>query len=60
MQILFDYAYDNGTTAYMKQLGHNISWMGHLSGVNALKRHPNGTFEAAGEPKFSGSGGLAT
>ncbi|KAI9700145.1 MAG: hypothetical protein M1820_006927 [Bogoriella megaspora] len=57
-QILFDYGYNNDTTAYIARLGHNVSWMGHSSGVNALKRHVNQSYEAVGEPEFPGSGGL--
>ncbi|KAF2476027.1 gamma-glutamyltransferase [Lindgomyces ingoldianus] len=57
--ISFDYDYDNSTVAYMKALGHNVSWMGHSSGMNALLRYPNGSFEAVGEPKFKGAGGVS-
>ncbi|KAH8682691.1 gamma-glutamyltransferase 1 [Xylariales sp. PMI_506] len=58
--ISFEYAYDNSTVAYLKSLGHNVSWIAPGSTTaQALRLLPNGTFEAAGEPRQINSGGLA-
>lgn len=59
--ITFDYAYDNETTAFMKSLGHNITWAAPFgtSSAQCIRRLPNGTFEAAGEPRQLDSGGFA-
>jgi len=57
----FEYAYDNSTVAFMKERGHNITYVAPgLSAVQALRRLPNGTFESAGEPRQKNSGGFAT
>ena len=43
----------------MKGLGHNVSWVAPgQSTAQAVRRLPNGTFEAAGEPRQRASGGL--
>lgn len=43
----------------MKQRGHNVTWVPPgLSTAQGLRRLGNGTFEAAGEPRLSESGGL--
>ncbi|ORY70380.1 gamma-glutamyltransferase [Pseudomassariella vexata] len=58
--VTFEYPYDNSTVAYMKSLGHNVSWVGPgQSTAQALRLLSNGTFEAAGEPRQVASGGLA-
>lgn len=58
--VSFEYAYDNGTTAFMKALGHNITWVAPgQSTAQGLRMLPNGTFEAAGEPRQLNSGGFA-
>ena len=58
--ISFEYAYDNATTAYMKALGHNVTWVAPgQSSAQGLRLLPNGTFEAAGEPRQVASGGFA-
>jgi len=58
--VSFEWSFDNGTTAFMKQRGHNITWVGPgESAVQGIRRAPNGTFEAAGEPRQKNSGGLA-
>ncbi|PHH80599.1 hypothetical protein CDD80_858 [Ophiocordyceps camponoti-rufipedis] len=58
--VTFEYAFDNSTVAYMKSLHHNVSWVppgqSLAQGVRLL---PNGTFEAAGEPRLVASGGFA-
>ncbi|KAL7931351.1 gamma-glutamyltranspeptidase [Trichoderma chlorosporum] len=59
-QISFEYAYDNQTVAFMKSLGHNVTWVAPgQSTAQALRLLPNGTFEAAGEPRQKASGGFA-
>lgn len=56
--VSFEYSYDNRTTAYMKSLGHNVTWVAEgQSTAQALRRLSNGTFEAAGEPRQKNSGG---
>ncbi|KAL6693889.1 gamma-glutamyltranspeptidase [Trichoderma pleuroticola] len=59
-QTSFEYAYDNRTVAFMKSVGHNITWVAPgQSTAQALRLLPNGTFEAAGEPRQVTSGGFA-
>ncbi|KAK7986882.1 hypothetical protein PG988_001870 [Apiospora saccharicola] len=59
-QVSFEYSYDNSTVAYMKSLGHNVTWVAPgQSTAQALRMLPNGTFEAAGEPRQLNSGGFA-
>ncbi|KAI0126330.1 gamma-glutamyltransferase 1 [Xylariales sp. AK1849] len=59
-QVSFEYAYDNSTVAYMASLGHNVTWVAPGSTTaQALRLLPNGTFEAAGEPRQANSGGFA-
>lgn len=59
-QVSFEYAYDNSTVAYMKSLGYNVSWVAPgQSTAQGLRLLPNGTFEAAGEPRQINSGGYA-
>jgi gamma-glutamyltranspeptidase / glutathione hydrolase len=51
--------YDNSTVAYLKSLGHNITYEAPGgSTAQALRRLTNGTFEAAGEPRQYASGGF--
>lgn len=58
--VSFEYAYDNETTAYMESLGHVVQWVAPGSSTSqALRLLPNGTFEAAGEPRQLASGGFA-
>jgi gamma-glutamyltranspeptidase / glutathione hydrolase len=58
--VSFEYAYDNQTTAYMESLGHVVEWVAAgQSTSQALRRLPNGTFEASGEPRQLASGGFA-
>lgn len=55
-----EYAYDNATTAYLASLGHVVTWVAPGSSTaQALRRLPNGTFDAAGEPRQLASGGFA-
>ena len=58
-QISIEYAFDNGTTAFLKNLGANVTWVAPgSSSAQGLRRLPNGTFEAAGEPRQKNSGGF--
>ncbi|KAK3319419.1 gamma-glutamyltransferase 1 [Apodospora peruviana] len=58
--VSFEYAYDNATVAYMKSLGHNVTWVAPgQSTAQGIRLLPNGTFEAAGEPRQVASGGFA-
>lgn len=55
-----EYAFDNATTAYLASLGHAVKWVAPGgSTAQALRRLPNGTFDAAGEPRQLASGGFA-
>lgn len=59
-QVSFEYAYNNETVAFMKSLGHNVTWIAPgQSAAQAIRRLSNGTFEAAGEPRQINSGGFA-
>ena len=59
-QVSFEYAYDNETVAYMKNRGHNVTWIAPgQSTAQGIIRLPNGTFQAAGEPRQLNSGGYA-
>lgn len=59
-EVSFEYAFDNATTAFMKTLGANVTWTAPGgSSAQALRLLPNGTFEAAGEPRQKNSGGFA-
>ena len=58
-QVSFEYGFNNGTTAYLKGLGANVTWIAPGSSTaQGLRRLVNGTFEAAGEPRQSNSGGF--
>lgn len=58
--VSFEYQYDNETTAFMESLGHTVKWVAPGSSTaQALRRLPNATFEAAGEPRQLASGGFA-
>lgn len=57
---LFEYAFDNSTVAFMKGRGHNVTWVAPgLSATQAIRVLPNGTFDAAGEPRQKNSAGYA-
>lgn len=59
-QVQFEYAFDNKTTAFMKALGANVTWVAPgASTAQGLRRLGNGTFEAAGEPRQKNSAGIA-
>lgn len=55
-----EWTYDNSTAAYLSSLGHNVTWVAPGSSTaQGLRLLPNGTFEAAGEPRQKNSGGFA-
>lgn len=59
-ECFMEWAYDNGTVAFMESRGHNVTRVGNgLSSMQALRWLGNGTFEAAGEPRQKNSGGYA-
>lgn len=60
-QVVFEYAYDNATVAFMQSRGHNVTRVTNvgLSSAQSVRRLGNGTFEAAGESRQVNSGGFA-
>ncbi|PVI00281.1 gamma-glutamyltranspeptidase 1 precursor [Periconia macrospinosa] len=59
-QVSFEYSFNNETTAFLKELGANVTWVAPgQSTAQGLRRLCNGTFEAAGEPRQKNSGGFA-
>ncbi|PYH78942.1 gamma-glutamyltranspeptidase [Aspergillus uvarum CBS 121591] len=59
-QVTFEYSYNNDTVAFMKARGHNVTWVAPIqSSAQAIRVLPNGTFDAAGEPRQLDSGGFA-
>lgn len=58
--VSFEYAYNNETVAFIKSRGLNVTWVAPgQSTAQGIRRLPNGTFEAAGEPRQLNSGGFA-
>ncbi|PFH61885.1 hypothetical protein XA68_16013 [Ophiocordyceps unilateralis] len=58
--VTFEYTFNNDTVAFMKSLRHNVTWVAPgQSAAQGLRLLPNGTFEAAGEPRQMASGGFA-
>lgn len=54
------FGYDNSTVAFMKGRAHNVTWVAPgQSAVQGIRRLPNGTFEAAAEPRQLNSGGFS-
>ncbi|GAQ05721.1 gamma-glutamyltranspeptidase 1 [Aspergillus lentulus] len=59
-QVTFEYTYDNSTVDFMKSRGHNVTWVAPgQSTAQAIRVLPNGTFDAAGEPRQLDSGGFS-
>ncbi|KAG7113427.1 Glutathione hydrolase proenzyme like protein [Verticillium longisporum] len=59
-RITFEWAYDHSTVAFLKGLGHNVTYVRPgQSSAQGLRLLTNGTFEASGEPRQSNSGGYA-
>ena len=54
----FEYTYNNETTAFMKARGHKVTWVAPGESIaQAIRVLPNGTLEAAAEPRLVNSGG---
>ncbi|KAK8071579.1 gamma-glutamyltransferase [Apiospora saccharicola] len=58
-QTSYEWEYDNSTVAFMEERGHITAWLQDGSSVQAVRRLPNGTFEAAGESRQRDLGGFA-
>ncbi|KAF7118642.1 hypothetical protein CNMCM5793_008180 [Aspergillus hiratsukae] len=59
-QVSFEYSYDNSTVDFMESRGHNVTWVAPgQSTAQAIRVLPNGTFDAAGEPRQLDSGGFS-
>lgn len=58
-QVSVEYAFSNETTAFLRELGSNVTWVAPGSSTaQGLRRLGNGSFEAAGEPRQKNSGGF--
>lgn len=59
-QVTLELAYDNATVGFLQRLGSNVTRVANIgSSAQAVRLLPNGTFEAAGEPRQQNSGGFA-
>ncbi|KAJ6071435.1 hypothetical protein N7499_009449 [Penicillium canescens] len=59
-QVSFEYTYNNDTVAFMKARGHNVTWVAPgQSTAQLIRVLPNGTFDAAGEPRQLNSAGYS-
>lgn len=59
-QAEFEWTFDNSTVDFMRSVGHNVTWVKPgFSLAQAIRVLSNGTFEAAGEPRMTNSGGYA-
>ncbi|CAI7585894.1 unnamed protein product [Penicillium glandicola] len=59
-QVSFEYTYDNATVASMEARGHNVTWVAEgQSTAQLIRVLPNGTFDAAGEPRQLSSAGYS-
>ena len=57
-QVLFDWTFNNETVTFMESRGHNVTWVKPgFALVQAIRRLPNGTYEAASDPNLSAGGG---
>lgn len=57
---IFEDGYDQEIVDFMIGRGHNVTWVPLAgSATQGLRRLPNGTFEASGEPRQKNSGGFA-
>ena len=60
-RVVFEWAFDNATVAFMKERGHNVMWVRPgYSAVQGIRIREDGSFEAAGDPRQSDSDGLTT
>ncbi len=58
--VTFEYAFNNETVAFMKARGHNVTWIKTAqSSAQCIRVLPNGTFDAAGEPRQKNALGAA-
>jgi len=58
-ELELDYRYNNQTAAFLEALGHNVTYSIRSADLHAIRRLPNGTFEAVGEPNFAPAAGYA-
>ncbi|PGG97595.1 gamma-glutamyltransferase [Polytolypa hystricis UAMH7299] len=59
-RVTFEFAFENSTVAFMRERGHDVTWVAEgQSTVQAIRVLANGTFEAAGEPRQKNSAGIA-
>ncbi|KAJ6013399.1 hypothetical protein N7540_007990 [Penicillium herquei] len=59
-QVTFEYSFDNSTVAFMEERGHNVTWIASAqSSAQLIRVLPNGTFDAAGEPRQLNSAGYS-
>ncbi|KAJ5174144.1 uncharacterized protein N7482_000021, partial [Penicillium canariense] len=59
-QVTFEHSYDNDTVGFMKSLGHEVTWVAPgQSNAQLVRVLPNGTFDAAGEPRQVNSAGYS-
>ncbi|KAJ6263082.1 Gamma-glutamyltranspeptidase [Drechslerella dactyloides] len=55
-----EWTYDNSTLAYLRERNHTVAIVAPgIASAQAVRMLPNGTFEAAGEPRQFNSGGYA-
>ena len=60
-RVVFEWAYDNATVAFMKERGHTVRWVRPgYSNAQGIRIREDGSFEAAGDPRQRDSGGLTT
>lgn len=60
-RVTFEWAFNNGTVAFMKERGHNVTWVRPgYSNVQGILIREDGSFEAAGDPRQRDSGGITT
>jgi gamma-glutamyltranspeptidase/glutathione hydrolase len=57
--VVMETSYDKGTVEFMKERGHNVTFLEVAqSSAQGIRRLEDGTFEAAGEPRQKNSAGL--
>ncbi|KAJ5413272.1 nucleophile aminohydrolase [Penicillium sp. CMV-2018d] len=58
--VTFETIYDNATVDFMRSLGHNVAFVPPIASMaQAIRVLPDGSFDAAGEPRQQDSGGSA-
>lgn len=59
-EVILEDGFDIDTAEFMRERGHNVTWVRPgQSSAQCIRVLPNGTFEAAGEPRQVNSGGFA-